>query len=83
MNLSDKNFFGPQTYLSEIITYPPYSERITMTRYGYETGSTIYDVCIPEKPIGERQITRWYKTNGYSSETPSAIHKAVEKKFSL
>ena len=83
MNLSPKNFFGPQQYISEIVTYPPYMERVNMTRYGYETGSAIYDVCIPEKPIGERRLTRWYKVNGVSSELPSAIHKAIEEKFYL
>ena len=83
MNLSDKNFFGPQFYLSEIVTYPPHTERIAMTRYGYESDSTVYDVCIPERPIGEQRITRWYKTNGFPSLTPTAIHKAIETRFSL
>ena len=83
MHLSDSNYFGPQEYLSDIVTYPPYSERIKMVRYGYETRGAIYDVCIPEKPIGEAQVTRWYKVNGVTSLSASAIHQAIEKHYSL
>ena len=83
MNLSNANFFGKQTYESDIVEYPPYSQRLTLTRYGYESGSTIYDVVIPPRPIGEQRITRWYKTNGVTSLLPSSIHKAIEAHFNL
>lgn len=83
MYLVKKNYFGPQEYVSDIVTYPPYSERIKMTRYGYETQGAIYDVCIPEKPIGEAKVTRWYKVNGQTSLIPSVIHKAIEQHFVL
>ena len=83
MNLSQHNFFGPQEYLSNIVEYPPYSVTVKMKRYGYETGTAIYDVCIPERPIGINHLTRWYKVNGESRLDPTAIHKAIEGHYNL
>ena len=83
MNLSTSHFFGPQQFLSDIVTYPPYSERLLITRYGYETHKIIYDVCIPPVPIGPERITRWYKTNGRTSLIPTPIHVAIEKFYKL
>jgi hypothetical protein len=83
MHLVETNYFGPQEYCTEIVTYPPYIERIKMKRYGYETYNAIYDVCIPEKPVGEAHLTRWYKTNGRTELLPSSIHLAIEKHYNI
>lgn len=81
MPLIEKNFFGPQKYVAEIITHPPYTRRVNMTRYGYESESTVYDVVIPEHPI--QGHTRWYKTNGVSSPYPTAVHRRIEIHFNI
>ena len=83
MNLSDNNFFGKQTFESMIAEYPPYQERMTLTRYGYETKTAIYDVVIAPRPLGPDRIQKWYKVNGQSSLQPHAIHVAIEKHFNL
>ena len=81
MPLIEKNFFGPQKYVAEIITHPPYTTRVNMTRYGYESKRVIYDVVIPERPI--QGFTRWYKTNGESSPSPTETHTHIERHFGL
>jgi hypothetical protein len=83
MHLSDANFFGKQAFESVIVEYPPYQERITLIRYGYESAGAIYDVVIAPRPLGPDRIVRWYKINGRTSLTPHAIHIAIEKHFSL
>lgn len=81
MQLKSENFFGPQAYIAEIVEHPPYTTRVNMIRYGYESKQIIYDVVIPERPI--QGFTKWYKTNGVSSPAPTATHTHIERHFGL
>lgn len=81
MNITAKNFYGPQKYISEVVEYPPYITRVNMTRYGYESATALYDVVVPERPV--RGISKWYQVNGVSQIEPLAIHRHIMAHFDL
>lgn len=86
MNLSNANFFGPEKFTIRLVEYPPYSSDIECIRYGYESKGFLYDVVIPSRPIhtqDDKQVTRYYKTNGVSTLDKSPMHAAIEAHFNL
>lgn len=87
MKLSEGRFFGPQKLTKLFTEYPPYQVKVDAVMYGYETGSTTYDVVFLKRPVWIPQlksyISRYYAKNGNASLEPDKIHIAVEKKFNL
>ena len=82
MKLSEDRYSGPNTVIVEF-TNAQYTFRMPCTFYTYETEHAIFDVVIPQQPIGPDQTRKWYKTNGASFLVPHTIHKAIERRFNL
>ena len=83
MKLSEDRFSGPHTVLVAFTYDRVNTYRKNCTFYTYETEKAIFDVVIPESPIGPDQTKRWYKINGASFLVPHTIHKAIERRFDL
>lgn len=83
MNLSEDRFSGPNTVLVEFTYDHIHAYRVPCTFYTYETEHAIFDVVIPQQPIGPDQTRKWYKVNGASFLVPHTIHKAIERRFNL
>lgn len=88
MRLSDEGFYGPYRIVKRLTVYPTYTMDVCATVYGYESSDKIYEVVYLSRPVWESNleiyVRKYYSIiGGPSSLEPTAIHKAIEKKFNL
>ena len=82
MNLSLKNYFGPQAFTVRVRVQDDHSA----TRYGYESATGLYDVVVLAEPIICNDgvlVTRYYQSNGKVQQVPNKFHEEIEKHFHL
>lgn len=75
MNLSDSRFFGPQAFVSVVNL-----DQIPATRYGYESGADLHDVCVLSRPVGDVRV--YCKTNGRIVPA-GPIHQKVATRYGI